>query len=440
MGTMTSASHDPAPAGRATPRRAAPSPRLRLALAAGRVAAAASRWAGRGSGASIRGRVTTRLAPGAFAELVASRRIAAVTGTNGKTTTTHFLTAAVRAGMPDQQVVTNADGANLHHGIVSALGQAPQAEMTVLETDERVVADLVAQGHPEVLVLLNFSRDQLDRNHELTFLGRDWRAALEAAGPDGPVVVANSSDPLIVWVAQCAREVIWVDTHPRWQADSTLCPACGAVLTRDDSGWRCPACPLRQPEADWWVADGRAVGRDGQRHRLDIQVPGDFNLTNATCALAAALRLGIDAEAALAGMSTVTSPAGRYATCTISGTRARLLLSKNPAGWTESLPLTRSDPLVLAIDAVAADGKDVSWLWDVDYEQLAGRTVICTGPRALDLAVRLEYAGVDHLVVEDLAEALAAPELAGTWDHDHPVDVLSTYTPFQKLRRLGGLA
>ncbi|QCV88465.1 DUF1727 domain-containing protein [Acidipropionibacterium jensenii] len=423
------------------PRRR-PSPRLRTALLAGRVAALASRMAGRGSGASIRGKVTTKLDPRAFAELIASRRIAAVTGTNGKTTTTHFLAAAVRAGLDDDgtEVVTNADGANLHHGIVSALGEAPQAPVAILETDERVVTDTVRLGHPEILVLLNFSRDQLDRNHELTFLGRDWRAALAAAGPDGPMVIANSSDPLIVWVCQRARAVVWVDTKPRWTADSTLCPNCGGVLIHEATSWHCPDCPLRQPEADWWVDGEEAVSRKGDRHHLDLQVPGHFNLTNATCALAAAVEMGISPDDALAGMHTVASPAGRYATTVISGTEVRLLLSKNPAGWTESLPLTSSDPLVLAIDAVAADGKDVSWLWDVDYEQLVGRTVICTGPRALDLAVRLSYAGVEHVVIEDLAEALESPLLAGHWDKDHPIDVLSTYTPFQKLRRLGGLA
>ncbi|NDU78484.1 DUF1727 domain-containing protein, partial [Actinomadura sp. DSM 109109] len=187
--------------------------------------------------------------------------------------------------------------------------------------------------------------------------------------------VANACDPLIVWVCQKARHVIWVDTKPRWTADATLCPNCGAVLIHSDQGWDCPGCELQQPAADWWVEDHDAVEASGRRFHLDVQVPGSFNLTNATCALAAAIHMGIQPEDALRGIATVKSPAGRYATCTISGPRCRLLLSKNPAGWTESLPLTTSNPLVLAIDAVAADGKDVSWLWDVDYEQLAGRTV-----------------------------------------------------------------
>jgi len=413
--------------------------RLRAALMIGRLAASASRLAGRGSGSSIRGKVTLALAPQAFPELIAPRQIAAVTGTNGKTTTTHFLTAAVHAsrGIEPDDIVTNADGANLHAGIVSALGQAPEARNAILEVDERVVADVVRQGHPRVLVLLNFSRDQLDRNHELTFLGREWREALEEAGEEGPTVVANAADPLIVWAAQAAHRTVWVDTKPRWTADSVLCPQCGSILLHDDNGWRCEECGLHQPEADWWVDDRKAMRKDGHEYELEISVPGSFNLANATCALAAATEMGVDPYDALLGMREVSSPAGRYATTSINDVLVRLMLSKNPAGWTESLPLATSDPLILAIDAVAADGKDVSWLWDVDYEQLAGRTVICTGPRALDLGVRLEYAGVDHVVIEDLSDVFVCPLLQGRWDQPHPIDVLATYTPFQKLRRMG---
>ncbi|MDU3272696.1 MAG: Mur ligase family protein, partial [Cutibacterium sp.] len=295
------------------------------------------------------------LAPQAFPELIAPRQIAAVTGTNGKTTTTHFLTAAVHAsrGIEPDDIVTNADGANLHAGIVSALGQAPEARNAILEVDERVVADVVRQGHPRVLVLLNFSRDQLDRNHELTFLGREWREALEEAGEEGPTVVANAADPLIVWAAQAAHRTVWVDTKPRWTADSVLCPQCGSILLHDDNGWRCEECGLHQPKADWWVDDQKAIRKDGHEYELEISVPGSFNLANATCALAAATEMGVDPYDALLGMREVSSPAGRYATTSINDVLVRLMLSKNPAGWTESLPLATSDPLILAIDAVA---------------------------------------------------------------------------------------
>lgn len=420
--------------------------RLRLAITAGRLAQWASRVTRRGSGQSIRGQLIMRLDPDALRKLLAGRRTVAVSGTNGKTTTTHFLNAALRAaaeqtgGPGADDVVTNADGANLHHGIASALSASPRATTAVLETDERVVPAVIRLGRPEALVLLNFSRDQLDRNHEIKRLARDWRDALQAAGDDAPTVVANADEPLVVWAARAAREVVWVDTESTWLADATLCPECGTLLHRtepDDSpdgdggDWSCPSCGLAQPTGDWAARGGQIVDPEGVSHTPELQVPGRFNIANAACALAAARVMGVDTDTALAGMRTVKAPAGRFAVATVSGSQARLLLAKNPAGWAESLPLATSSTLVLAISAEAADGRDTSWLWDVDYEQLRGRTVIAAGPRARDLAVRLVHAGVDHRCIPDLGEALA--------DHPEQVDVVATYTCFQRLRRMGGL-
>ena len=415
--------------------------RLGVATVAGRLAAATSRLLGRGSGTAIKGAVMLRVDPRALPQLLTGKHLAMVSGTNGKTTTTHFLAAAVRAGLDPtgRQIVHNADGANLHGGITAALADQRSATWAIIETDERVVADLIRLGHPEVLVLLNFSRDQLDRHHEIKALGRSWRDALAAAGEDGPVVVANADEPLVVWAAQTARQVVWVDTATTWTQDASLCPQCGALLLRtqpDETGgrggdWRCSGCELAQPEASYRVVDGRIVDPDGQSLDPQLQVPGAFNVSNAACALAAAAQLGVDSGTALQGMRTVTSPAGRFATTRFGDTTARLLLAKNPAGWAEALPLAQTSEVVLAIDSAAADGRDVSWLWDVEYEQLAGRTVIATGPRAQDLAVRLAYAEVEHRCVPDLADALAG--------HSEPVDVIATYTPFQRLRKMGGV-
>jgi lipid II isoglutaminyl synthase (glutamine-hydrolysing) len=372
-----------------------------------------------------------KVAPDALANLLPGRTIASVSGTNGKTTTTHLLAAAVRSAVGPGRVVTNADGANLHYGIASALAVAPGRDIAILETDERVVPDVVRLGRPAVLVLLNFSRDQMDRHHEIKSLGRGWRDSLLQAGREAPVVVANADDPLVTWAARGAPKVVWVDTATTWVQDATLCPECGTTLARKDGRWACPTGDLVQPEATWRVDGAAVVGPDGIRWELGLQVPGAFNVSNAACALAAAVELGIDPETAIRGMRTVTSPAGRYATARFGETTARLLLAKNPAGWAEALPLTTTDTVVLAIDSAAADGRDVSWLWDVEYEQLAGRHVVATGPRAQDLSVRLLYAEVEHSVVPDLATAMAG--------HSDPVDVVATYTPFQRLRKLGGL-
>ena len=413
--------------------------RLTAATMAGRVAGAASRLARRGTGASIRGKVMLKLDPSALSKLLAGKRIAVVSGTNGKTTTTHFLAAALRESLPagTNRLVHNADGANLHHGLASALSQHPDADIAILECDERVVGDVIRLGRPEVLVLLNFSRDQLDRHHEIKSLGRSWRTALADAGEDGPVVVANADEPLVVWAALPAKQVIWVDTSTTWTQDSSLCPECDANIIRIQpdprSGvggdWYCTSCDLAQPKGDYRVESGTIVDRTQQVWDPQLSVPGVFNVSNAACALAAAELMGVDPQTALRGMRTVTSPAGRFATVRLGTTTARLLLAKNPAGWAEALPLAQTQTVVLAIDSAAADGRDVSWLWDVDYERLAGRTVIATGRRAQDLAVRLRYAEVEYRCIPDLAAALA--------DHSEPVDVIATYTPFQRLRRMG---
>lgn len=415
--------------------------RLAAAVWAGRGAARASRIAGRGSGGSIQGQVMLALDPGALTKLLTNKRVALVSGTNGKTTTTHFLAAAVRAhlGLETGRLVHNADGANLCRGIASALSEHRGADTAVLETDERVVGQVIAAGQPEVLVLLNLSRDQLDRHHEIAGLARSWRDALRMAGPHGPIVVANTSEPLIVWVAQQARQVVWVDAATNWAQDSIWCPNCGSSLSSghpDGSigfggGWHCAGCGLAQPRGHYVVANGQIMDRQGNAWEPGLSVPGDFNVSNAACALAAAELLGVPPLTALEAMRRVSAPAGRFATTRIGRTSVRLLLAKNPAGWAETLPLAQTATVVLAVDSAAADGRDVSWLWDVDFEQLAGRLVITAGARAQDLAVRLSHAQVQHLCVPALADALAG--LVG------PVDVIATYTPFQKLRKLGNV-
>jgi len=410
--------------------------RLRLATVVGDIAAAASRVAGVGTGASVRGQIICRLAPGSFGQLLGGRRIVAVSGTNGKTTTTHLVAAAIRAWLgPDgnRRVVSNADGGNLHQGIVSALAKARRADIAVLECDEQVIPGLIRQARPEILVFLNFSRDQLDRHHEIAFLARSWREALAQAGPDGPTVVANAADPLVVWAVETAHRVVFVDAGGRWRSDTALCPACGSLLAwrGEPPAWDCPACPLTAPPAAYRLLHGAITLPDGRAVTPRLRVPGSFNVANAACALAGAVEFGVPVERALEGLASVVSPAGRFAEARFGATTARLMLAKNPAGWAEMLALAGEDPLVLAIDSAVADGQDVSWLWDVDFEQLAGRRVVCTGPRAHDLAVRLTCAGVDHDIIPAVLRAVTA--------RPGRVDVMSTYTPFQTLLLKAGL-
>jgi UDP-N-acetylmuramyl tripeptide synthase len=376
--------------------------------------------------------------PGAPRKLLTGTRVALVSGTNGKTTTTHLLAAAARASVVpgNGRLVHNADGANLLPGIVSALSEEPNAKLAVLETDERVVAAMIRLARPEVVVLLNLSRDQLDRNHEISSLARSWRTALQLAGAEGPTVVANASDPLIVWAAEVAKTVVWVDTGSRWTADSALCPRCSSSVVRvragdaDSTRWRCSRCRFAQPQAEMEVPGDGTIEIGADSLRPELQLPGSFNVANAACALAAATILGAPVQSSIEAMGAVQAPAGRFSTISIGSTVARLILAKNPAGWTEALALVEATTVILVIDSAAADGRDVSWLWDVDFEQLSGRRVIATGTRAQDLGVRLSHAAVMHTVVPTLTRALAG--------HSQPVDVIATYTPFQQLRIWGG--
>lgn len=408
-----------------------------------RTAAVAAKKSGKGSGASIKGSLLTKLYPKSFARELSRVEVAGVSGTNGKTTTTHLLTAARKTLLDADFVVTNQDGANLHRGMVSVISDRPDAKAAILETDERVVPDLIKYGQPKVLALLNLSRDQMDRNFELNLLTRSWRDALKNAGNGestnnylGPVVVANLSDPNVAWAASAAKHVRWIDTGTSLRNDAALCPNCGEVLCYEtdpqNNRWWCQHCSFEQPKADFRVDSAAKIliSKTGEKYPLELELPGRFNVVNAAFALVAAMELGCDPYQALAAFKTVSSPAGRFSVIDFGNCQARLILAKNPAGWAESLALAETKTLVLPIDAQTADGKDPSWLWDVDFEQLAGRQIICTGPRAYDLAVRLAYAGVDYRVVPNLVKAFS--------EVDGPVDVVTTYTPFQKLLSIGG--
>ncbi len=380
-----------------------------------------SRRLGRGSGSVIGGRAILAIEPAALQRLAADHDIALVSGTNGKTTTTSLLAAALGSLGP---VVTNLQGANLPPGLATALAAGPPGGRAALEVDEAWLRRVVAQTEPKVVVLLNLSRDQLDRNNEVRRLARSWRDTFSELG--SPHVVANADDPLVVWGAGDADDVTWVGAGQPWTADASACPACGGRLVFDAAkaaeppdtsghpasaeGWVCLGCSRRRPPLAVWVEGDEIVTRSGDRHRLGLRLPGRCNLANAAMALAGAERLGAEPRAAVAAMDAVGDVGGRYRTATIGAARARLLLAKNPAGWLEVFDLLAPPPgpVVVAINARIADGRDPSWLWDVPFERLQGRPVVATGDRSRDLAVRLRYADVEHRRIDDVVAAVAA--------------------------------
>ena len=407
--------------------------RSALARAAGASAATLSRLTGRGGGTTIGGRVTLLVDPHALRRAAAGRRLALVSGTNGKTTTRTFLVAALATRGP---VVSNGGGANLPTGLVAALTADRLSPAGVLEVDEPFLPHVASEVDPHTVVLLNLSRDQLDRYAEVRRLAGIWRDTL-AAHPHARVV-ANADDPLVVWAASDAADVVWVGAGQGWTYDSTACPACGDVLHRDETGWRCDGCGLRRPQPHWLVDGQRVSAPDGSVHDVRLAVPGQVNVGNAALAAAAAAGWGVAPAAAFAAMAAIPSVEGRYLETSWSGRPVRLLLAKNPAGWTEALRMARPDTgLVVAVNARAADGRDPSWLWDVPFEVLRGRHAVATGERSRDVAVRLRYAGVDHVRVDDLGDAVRAAR-SFVEGSAGPVDVLANYTAFQGYRRVVG--
>jgi len=405
--------------------------RARLATSIGGAAGRVSRITGRGDGSVIGGVLGLRVEPDLLRLLATDRQVVLVTGTNGKTTTTRLITAGL--GALGQDVATNAFGANMEAGLASALGRAPNAPYAVLEVDERYLPAVIESTNPRVVVLLNLSRDQMDRAAEIWLTARRWRQALAAA--DNCLVVANADDPLIAWAASTAPRVTWVAAGQRWHEDSYCCPDCGSHLRRDELGWRCGECRFARPPTRWVLNQDTVIDEAGQVHELDLALPGRANRSNAVVALAVASYFGASVESALPLLREVRSVAGRYTQVERRGRNVRLLLAKNPAGWLEAFDVLAPSPgpVLLAVNAQIPDGKDTSWLWDVDYRLLRDRPVYVAGERKLDLAVRLEADQVRFALVDGIDAAVS--RVPGT-----ELDVIANYTAFQQIRTTLGRA
>jgi UDP-N-acetylmuramyl tripeptide synthase len=407
-------------------------PRARVAVAAGKLTGAVSRAAGRGSGAVVGGRVALRLDPELLRRLTAGRSCVLVSATNGKTTTTRLVAEALRAKGP---VVSNALGANMPAGITAAMARDRSARFAVIEVDEKYLPGVAEQTAPAAIALLNLSRDQLDRAAETRMLAQRWRDGLAGTAA---TVIANADDPLVVWAAGRVERVVWVAVGQSWKDDAWSCPQCGGVLHLDHDEWSCGSCELRRPKPQWSLDGEQLLAPDGTRVGLaGLRLPGRANRANAVSAAAVASVFGVEPDTAIGRMEHVTAVAGRYDTVSYRGRTLRLLLAKNPAGWLETFDLVSpagsapKGPVLLSVNALSADGTDTSWLWDVDYTRLVGHHVLVIGQRRLDLAVRLQVAGVEFEVFDTVEAAVdAAP--AGE------IEVIANYTAFQQLRQKVG--
>ncbi len=443
--------------------------RAALATAAGRLAGRASRVSGRGGGTAVRGLVALRIDPHYVTRALNELdRLVLITGTNGKTTTTALLAAALRAD--GRRLVTNATGSNLERGLASVVaaragwdGRIGHADRTVgvFEADEWAFASLLPRLRTRVVVLLNLFRDQLDRYGEVDRTAEAWRTTLRSLSPSA-TVVANADDPVIVATAQTHAGPVryfGLDAGPAraelddW-ADVRRCPLCDRrlVYTRVAYGhlghYRCESGDLQRPQPDVRVVGidlrGLAGSRldiesGGRRTRLDVRLPGLFNAYNVVAAMAAAEVLELDRDAAARAMSDTDPVFGRAEVIATPGTELILLLVKNPAGANQMLDMLALEPepldtLLLLNDGVA-DGEDISWIWDVDFERLKARRLTVGGRRAQDMALRLKYADVRPVVDQTrVVPGIAAPLDAALQASNGRVAVLTTYTAMLDLR------
>jgi lipid II isoglutaminyl synthase (glutamine-hydrolysing) len=379
----------------------------------------------------IGGLVAMTLDRSVLRQLGAGRHTVVVTGTNGKSTTTRMTAAALSTLGPEQSVATNAEGANMDAGLVAALAADRRARLAALEVDEMHVPHVADAVEPSVIVLLNLSRDQLDRVGEINVIERTLRAGL--ARHPNVVVVANCDDVLMTSAAYDSPHVVWVAAGGAWANDSVSCPRSGEVIVREEGHWYSTGADFKRPSPQWWFDPedgGNLYGPDGLALPMRLALPGAVNRGNAAQAVAAAVALGADPASAVAAVCRVDEVAGRYRSVRIGGHEARMLLAKNPAGWQEALSMVdkHAAGVVIAVNGRVPDGEDLSWLWDVRFEHFEEIPVVAAGERGTDLAVRLGYAGVEHTLVHDTLAAIASCPPGR-------VEVVANYTAFLQLQR-----
>ena len=437
--------------------------RLGIETLAARGVGALSRAAGRGGGTTLPGKLLWKLDPGAVDALAARlpRGCALVSATNGKTTTTAMAARILGDGV---RLAWNHSGANLLSGIASELVSARRAELGLFEVDEGALSEATARLHPRVVALSNLFRDQLDRYGELELVAERWRDAVGAL-PDETTLVVNADDPVVGSLADGHPHVLRFGLddarHARpvlqHAADSKYCIRCGtpyeyaAAYVGHLGDYRCPTCEHSRPSLDVAARDIELRGLLSSRFRIDtpsgaaeieLGLPGLYNVYNATAAASLSLALGATLSDVQLGLEAFSAAFGRFERIPTGGKTVVMLLVKNPAGANEVLrTLETGVPpvLVLALNDAIADGQDVSWIWDVDFEPIlehVGRVVV-SGERAAELGLRLLYGGLPdaRLEVEPSLERALDRGLelvdAGT-----ELVVLPTYTAMLALRKI----
>jgi lipid II isoglutaminyl synthase (glutamine-hydrolysing) len=441
---------------------------VRLPLAAeiafARAAGRLSRRAGAGGGTTIPGKVLWKLDPGAVDRLAARLPLgsALISATNGKTTTAAMAAEILRGQV---RLAHNSSGANLVSGVASTLLEADGAELGLFEVDEAALPEVAARLQPRAVCLGNLFRDQLDRYGELEHVAARWRAAVGALPPRSSLAV-NGDDPQLGALAgeRPGAVVFGVDdpdvARPSLQhaADSTHCVRCGspyvyaAAYVGHLGDYRCPSCGNARPALAVAAREIRLHGLDSVVFSLEtpsgarevrLRVPGLYNVYNALAAASLAGLLGASLDEIVEGLDRFGAAFGRFERIAVGDRRLLMLLIKNPAGANEAVRTIvdggAPSLAVVALNDAIADGRDVSWIWDVDFEPLLVNLdrLVATGDRAAELALRFKYGGMDADRIE------VVPSLERALDRGLELTpaggelvLLPTYTAMLALRKI----
>ena len=388
---------------------------------------------------------------------------AVISATNGKTTTAAMVAGILQRG--GTRLVHNRAGANMAGGIAATLLEET-GDAGLFEVDEFWLGQVVDELRPRALLLANLFRDQLDRYGELETIADRWADVVAGAAGAGTRLVLNADDPLVADLGRDAADALFFGVQDtslalaglQHAADSTHCRRCGAAYVYDAvfmghlGHYHCDSCGARRPEPQVTAHDVRLHGVSASsftlrtpqgQARIELPLPGLYNVYNALGAAALALALGTPLADVTAGLTDVAPAFGRAETVDLAGRPMSIMLVKNPAGANEvlrTLALEEGEhDLFCVLNDNIADGRDVSWVWDADFEVLAPfvRRAVCSGTRAAEMAVRLKYAGVptERLVVEPGLEDGLDRALALS-PAPHRLFALPTYTAMLALREL----
>jgi lipid II isoglutaminyl synthase (glutamine-hydrolysing) len=438
-------------------------------VAASRAVGGLSRSSGRGGGTTLPGRLLVRMAPDAIVRLASEldRGSIVVSSTNGKTTTAGMIAGILAAA--GRLPVHNRAGSNMHWGVATALLEQ-RGDEGLFELDEAWLPRVAPQLRPRLLVLGNLFRDQLDRYGELERLADEW-AELVSTLVGRCEFALNADDPLIADLGrdrelQRRPGVTYFGIEDARQAlpelqhahDAKHCRRCGAPYSYERAfvghlgHYSCPNCHADRPAPDVAATEIELAGISGSRVRirtpegeleLRLPLPGLYNVYNALAAVCAGLRSGVPLELIREGLESMRAVFGRVETIDVAGTPLSILLIKNPAGANEvlrTLALESRDgriDLWVALNDRIADGRDVSWIWDADFELLADgvRRVVCSGTRAPEMALRLKYAGWPEEAIEVIAPIEGSLD-AAVAEAPERLFALPTYTALIELRKL----